>query len=157
MAHGSAEGAEDCGKGLLYCVGDLVIGAAGVLGEWRGGGGEGAGSSPAQGGMGTPPQHDPGPALWPDTARMVPARRRRLVCHRLGPAPPLPGLPPPAPHAHRDRLLGLYAATRPAAYRIHLSLRPRNPEGRRIANLRPDQPRMDAPFRRHLGRTMHSG
>src|ERR1039457_6805662 len=43
MAHGSAEGTGGCGKGLLYCVGDLVIGAAGVLGEWREGDGKGAG------------------------------------------------------------------------------------------------------------------
>src|ERR1035441_2223883 len=54
MAHGSAEGAEDCGKGLLYCVGDLVIGAAGVLGEWRGGGGKGAGGEVGRGGGGGP-------------------------------------------------------------------------------------------------------
>jgi hypothetical protein len=49
MAHGSAEGAEDCGKGLLYCVGDLVIGAAGVLGEWREGDGKGAGGQIGRG------------------------------------------------------------------------------------------------------------
>src|ERR1035438_8076513 len=49
MAHGSAEGAEDCGKGLLYCVGDLVIGAAGVRGEWREGDGKGAGSQIGRG------------------------------------------------------------------------------------------------------------
>src|ERR1039458_3886381 len=49
MAHGSAEGAEDCGKGLLYRVGDLVIGAAGVLGEWREGDGKGAGGQIGRG------------------------------------------------------------------------------------------------------------
>jgi hypothetical protein len=49
MAHGSAEGAEDCGKGLLYCVGDLVIGAAGRLGEWREGDGKGAGGQIGRG------------------------------------------------------------------------------------------------------------
>src|ERR1039458_2083496 len=49
MAHGSAEGAEDCRKGLLYCVGDLVIGAAGVLGEWREGDGKGAGGQIGRG------------------------------------------------------------------------------------------------------------
>src|ERR1022692_1997399 len=49
MAHGSAEGPEDCGKGLLYCVGDLVIGAAGVLGEWREGDGKGAGGQIGRG------------------------------------------------------------------------------------------------------------
>src|ERR1039457_1975219 len=49
MAHGSAEGAEDCGKGLLYRVGDLVIGAAGVLGEWGEGDGKGAGGQIARG------------------------------------------------------------------------------------------------------------
>ena len=49
MAHGSTEGAEDCGKGLLYCVGDLVIGAAGVLGEWREGDGKGAGGQIGRG------------------------------------------------------------------------------------------------------------
>src|ERR1035438_8141888 len=43
MAHGSAEGAEDSGEGILDDVGDLVIGAAGVRGEWREGGGKGAG------------------------------------------------------------------------------------------------------------------
>src|ERR1035441_7112811 len=49
MAHGSAEGTEDCGKGLLYCVGDLVIGAAGVLGEWREGDVKGAGGQIGRG------------------------------------------------------------------------------------------------------------
>src|ERR1017187_3132188 len=49
MAPGSAEGAEGCGEGLLYCVGDLVIGAAGVLGEWREGDGKGAGGQIGRG------------------------------------------------------------------------------------------------------------
>src|ERR1035437_9081625 len=50
MAHGSAEGTEDSGEGLLDDVGDLVIGAAGVMGEWRGGGGKGAGGQIGRGG-----------------------------------------------------------------------------------------------------------
>src|ERR1017187_8312607 len=49
MAHGSAEGTEDCGKGLLDDVGDLVIGAAGGMGEGRKGDGKGAGGEIGRG------------------------------------------------------------------------------------------------------------
>ena len=61
-----------------------------------------------------------------------------LLPDRLGPALPLPRLPAPPAHADRDRLLEPHAAIRPAAHRIHLPLRPRNPERGRIADLRPD-------------------
>src|ERR1019366_3414730 len=48
-AHGSAEGTEDSGEGLLDDVGDLVIGAAGVMGEGREGDGKGAGGEIGRG------------------------------------------------------------------------------------------------------------
>src|ERR1051326_8696462 len=75
--------------------------------------------------------------LYLQHAAVLAVRNRRRMADRLGPAVSLPRLSPASQNAHYDRVVEPRPAGR-APDRIYLSLRPRDPEGRRIADYRED-------------------
>ena len=95
-----------------------------------------------------------GAALQSGVHGMFSYRRRGAIRGGLGSALPLPRVPSEVADADPDRVLGPHVAVWAAADRIYLFVRTWNIEGRRIADLRHGEPRMDAAFGRFLGRAL---